>query len=135
VAGGAALRVIGIRRNLWVDEIATVTSYLRLPPWRTLYSYHSLNQHLLYSFLGSVSLRTFGESEWSARLLAALFGVTGLVAPYYLVRVWVLYSFPRDMPLRFPDLYDYIRSHARIVTTSPGTVGDGAIYVARLDGA
>lgn len=86
VALGAALRVIGIRRDLWVDEIATVISYLRLSPWRTLYSYHSPNQHLLYSFLGSVSLRTFGESEWSARLPAAFFGVAGLCALYYLAR-------------------------------------------------
>jgi mannosyltransferase len=86
VTVGAALRLIGLARNLWVDEIATVIGYLRLPPWRTLYTYHSPNQHLLYSFLGSVSLRMFGESEWSARLPAALFGVAGLVALYYLAR-------------------------------------------------
>jgi hypothetical protein len=47
--------------------------------------------------------------------------------------VWVLYSFPRDMRLRFAELYTYIRAHGTIVATFPGTVGDGTIYVARID--
>ena len=49
--------------------------------------------------------------------------------------VWILYAFPGDVRLRFPAPYEDIRSHARVVATFPATVGGGAIFVARLDGA
>jgi 4-amino-4-deoxy-L-arabinose transferase-like glycosyltransferase len=83
---GAALRLIGINQDLWLDEIATVVGYLRLPPWQVLYTYSSANQHLLYSMLGSLSFELFGESAWASRLPALLYGVGGLAALYYLAR-------------------------------------------------
>ena len=86
LAVGAVLRLIGLNRDLWLDEIATVVGYLRLSPWQNLYAYDSSNQHLLYSLLGSLSLSLFGESAWAARLPAVLFGVGSLAALYLLGR-------------------------------------------------
>src|SRR5262249_13789021 len=49
--------------------------------------------------------------------------------------IWILYSFPRDMRIRFAEIYAYLRANAQIIKVFPGTVGDGTIYVARIDGA
>ena len=43
--------------------------------------------------------------------------------------VWVLFTFPRDMRIRYGDLFDYIEAHYERQAVFPGTVGDGAIYV------
>lgn len=83
---GLALRLPGLNSDLWLDEIGTVVTYMRLPPWQVLSTYESANQHLLYSLLGSVSLRLFGESAWAARLPALLYGVAGIPLVYYLAR-------------------------------------------------
>ncbi len=69
------LRVVGINQDLWLDEIASVVKLFRLPPIEAATTFTSANQHLLNSFLGSISIRIFGESPWSARLPALLFGV------------------------------------------------------------
>jgi len=82
----AALRVIGLGQDFWIDETATVVTYLRLPWWQVLRTYRSANQHLLYSVLGSLSFAAFGESEAAARLPALVFGVLGVVALYFLGR-------------------------------------------------
>ncbi len=86
LALGAALRVVGMDRDLWLDEVATVVGYLRLPPWAVLYTYHSPNQHLLYSVVGSVAVRVLGEAPWVVRLPAVLFGIGGIGAFYMLAR-------------------------------------------------
>lgn len=44
-------------------------------------------------------------------------------------RVWVLFSFTRDMRLRYSPLYDYLEANYTILETRPGTLGDGAIYI------
>ena len=82
----AALRVIGLRQDFWIDETATVVTYLRLPWWEVVRTYRSANQHLLYSVLGSLSFAAFGESEAAARLPALVFGVLGVMALYFLGR-------------------------------------------------
>lgn len=46
-------------------------------------------------------------------------------------KVWVLYSFTRDMRLRFSDLYDYLEANYETVSIHRGTLDDGAIYVVR----
>lgn len=46
-------------------------------------------------------------------------------------RVWVLYSFPRDMRLRFSPLYDELESRYEIIATFPGTLDDGTIWLVR----
>ena len=56
----AATRVIGLGQDFWIDETATAVTYLRLPFWKVVQTYHSANQHLLYSVLGSLSFAAFG---------------------------------------------------------------------------
>ncbi|MCX6607016.1 MAG: glycosyltransferase family 39 protein [Acidobacteria bacterium] len=46
-------------------------------------------------------------------------------------KVWVLYSFTRDMRLRFSDLYDYLEANYETVSIHRGTLDDGTIYVVR----
>jgi hypothetical protein len=48
--------------------------------------------------------------------------------------VWVIYSFPRDMRLRFSDIYDYIEQGGELVATLRGTLEDGNMYIAKLEG-
>ncbi len=83
----AALRLPGLNSDLWLDEIATVVSYLRLPPIETLQTYTSANQHLLYSFFGSISFQLFGESAWAARFPATILGIAGIPALYFMGRL------------------------------------------------
>lgn len=83
----AAFRLPGLNSDLWLDELATVVSYLRLSPLETLQTYTSANQHLLYSFFGSISFQLFGESAWSARLPATVLGVAGIPALYFMGRL------------------------------------------------
>ena len=45
-------------------------------------------------------------------------------------RVWVLYSFTRDMRRHFPDIQDYIEKEFQIHHEFPGTLGDGTVYLA-----
>lgn len=45
-------------------------------------------------------------------------------------RVWVLYSFTRDMRRHFPDIQDYIEKEFHLQRRFPGTLGDGTVYVA-----
>lgn len=81
-----AARVIGLGQDFWIDETATAVTYLRLPWWKVVQTYHSANQHLLYSVLGSLSFAAFGESEVAARLPAVVFGILGVGALYFLGR-------------------------------------------------
>lgn len=83
---GLLARLPGLDGPLWIDEIASLVSYFRLAPTEVLRSYHSANQHLLYSLLGALSLRTFGEQPWVIRLPSLLFGVSGIAALYALGR-------------------------------------------------
>ncbi len=82
----AVPRVVGLGQDFWIDETATVVTYLRLPWWKAVQTYHSANQHLLYSVLGSLSFAAFGESEAAARLPAVVFGILGVGALYCLGR-------------------------------------------------
>ena len=44
-------------------------------------------------------------------------------------RVWVLYSFTRDMRRHFPDIQNYIEKEFQMQRVFPGTLGDGTIYL------
>ena len=85
VAGGV-LRVIGLNEGMWVDEIETLIDYVRLPAGEIIESYQSRNNHVLYSLIAHLSVALFGESPWSLRLPAALFGIATIPAAYYLGR-------------------------------------------------
>jgi mannosyltransferase len=80
------LRVWEINADLWVDEIINVVEYMRLTPIEAALKFKSANQHLLNSVLGSISIHLFGESTWSIRLPAMLFGVATIPVFYCLAR-------------------------------------------------
>ncbi len=86
VAGGSVLRSIHLNNDLWLDEIGTLVSYLRLPISEIVRTYGSMNQHLLYSVLGRVAVAAFGESAWAVRLPAVIFGILAIPAMYYMSR-------------------------------------------------
>jgi uncharacterized membrane protein len=46
-------------------------------------------------------------------------------------RVWVIYSFTRDMRRFWPDMFDYIQESYDLEAEFPGTLGDGTLFVAR----
>lgn len=83
---GAALRLYGLNTDLWLDEVATLSSYMRASLWENLYLYENANQHVLNSLLGHLSIGVFGEQAWAARLPAVLFGIGGVWALYYFAR-------------------------------------------------
>ena len=83
---GLVLRVIGLNEGMWSDEIATLVDYIRLPALEIIGNYESLNNHVFYSLLAHFSVGWFGESAWSVRLPALLFGVATIPAAYYLGR-------------------------------------------------
>ncbi|MFQ5697634.1 MAG: glycosyltransferase family 39 protein [Myxococcota bacterium] len=74
------LRLPGLDRGLWYDEITTLVEFVRLPASDLLRTYTSLNNHLLYSLLAHGSIGLFGEHVWSLRLPAVAFGVAGVAA-------------------------------------------------------
>lgn len=75
-----ALRVVGLGTDLWIDEIVTLTQFVR-PPWsQMLLSYDLANNHLLNSILVKLAVGVLGEAEWAVRLPALVFGVGGVWA-------------------------------------------------------
>ena len=82
----AALRMYGLDSGLWLDEIYTYVKYADKSFGDILSTYDSENQHLLYSLLAHASFLIFGESAWSLRLPAVLFGVGSIWALYLLGR-------------------------------------------------
>ena len=76
------LRVVALNQQLWYDEMTTLVQSARLPFWTILTTYTSKNQNLLYSLLAHLSLITFGDSIWSLRLPAVIFGALGIPTLY-----------------------------------------------------
>jgi len=85
-AVGLALRLWRLDTDLWLDEVLTLTDFLRLPFREIVATFPSQNQHVLYSLLGRVSILAFGESFAAARLPAVLFGVASIWALFLLGR-------------------------------------------------
>lgn len=82
----AAVRLPGMGYGLWVDEVATVTTFVQLPLAEILTSYLTPNNHILNSALAHVSIGVFGETAWAVRLPAFLFGLASVPALYLLAR-------------------------------------------------
>jgi 4-amino-4-deoxy-L-arabinose transferase-like glycosyltransferase len=80
------LRLYDLGAGLWHDEVLTYVTYARLPFGEIISTYRDQNQHFLYTLLAHASLDLFGESAWSLRLPAALFGVASIWALYLLGR-------------------------------------------------
>jgi 4-amino-4-deoxy-L-arabinose transferase-like glycosyltransferase len=84
----AVLRLYALDSGLWYDEIWTYVHYARLPFGQIITTYGDQNQHFLYSILAHASFLIFGESGWSLRLPAVLFGIGS---------IWALYLFAREV--------------------------------------
>jgi hypothetical protein len=80
------LRLYGLDQGLWYDEILTYVHYARLSFGEIITTYDDQNQHFLYSVLAHASFLSFGESGWSLRLPAVLFGAGSIWALYVLGR-------------------------------------------------
>jgi 4-amino-4-deoxy-L-arabinose transferase-like glycosyltransferase len=81
-----ALRLWHLDTDLWLDEMFTLTDFLRLPLVEISAAFPSQNQHMLYSLLSRVSVVALGESVVSIRLPAVLFGVASIWATFLLGR-------------------------------------------------
>jgi len=79
-----ALRLAGLDGGLWIDEIYSLLGSFRPPLAQIVTEFPGDNQHPLYSVLAHVSLTLFGESAWSVRLPAVLFGVASVPLLYAL---------------------------------------------------
>jgi hypothetical protein len=82
----AAIRLPGLQGDLWIDEIATLTRFVRLAPAEIASTYESANQHALYSLLAHASIGALGESALALRLPALLLGVATVPAVFALAR-------------------------------------------------
>ncbi|MCI0591203.1 MAG: glycosyltransferase family 39 protein [Gammaproteobacteria bacterium] len=86
IIAASALRLYGLDSGLWLDEILTYVDHAKMPFGEIVSTYDSENQHLLYSLLTHASFQIFGESAWSLRFPAVLFGIGSIGALYLLGR-------------------------------------------------
>ncbi|RLA38508.1 MAG: hypothetical protein DRQ64_08775 [Gammaproteobacteria bacterium] len=78
VAIASLLRIYHLDSQMWLDEYSTILLSLRRP-WLDLVSgYAGPASHILFEVLANWSSSLFGESAWSIRLPAALFGIAGV---------------------------------------------------------
>jgi hypothetical protein len=80
------LRLWELDSDLWLDEVLTLTDFVRLPLGEIVTRFPSQNQHMLYSVLARFSFDIFGESSWALRLPSVLFGVGSIWALFLLGR-------------------------------------------------
>ncbi len=78
------LRGIGLSGGLWIDEIYSLLNSFRPSLVHIVTVFPQDNQHPLYSVLAHLSLSLFGESAWSIRLPALLFGAATVPLLYLL---------------------------------------------------
>jgi len=86
VFGALALRSYRINSDLWIDEVLTLVDFVRPPVGHVLTSFPSQNQHMLYSLMAKAAMAVWGESAWTLRLPAVLFGVLSISALFLLAR-------------------------------------------------
>lgn len=77
-------RVEKLDSSLWYDEIMTVINYVRLSFTDLFFVDSAFNNHPFYSFQAKLSVVLFGESNWSVRLPAVLFGIASIAATWRL---------------------------------------------------
>jgi hypothetical protein len=83
----AALRLIGLGNDLWMDEVFTVVDFVRLSSGQILTDFSDDNQHMLYSLAARTSVSVFGENPVALRLPSLLFGLGSLWAVARLSRL------------------------------------------------
>jgi mannosyltransferase len=72
------LRFYKLNSPLWLDEVVALVQSYREPFWQILTKFPGHFPHPLYGQLAHGSLSVFGESAFSIRLPAALFGIAGI---------------------------------------------------------
>lgn len=73
------LRFYHLNSQMWLDEYSAILQTIRRP-WTEIVSvYPGSASHVLYELLANWSSTLFGESAFSVRLPAALFGIAGVV--------------------------------------------------------
>lgn len=80
----SVLRVIDLSSPLWYDEILTLTGSVRRPLGDLVSGAFSFNNHPFYSLQAKAAIALFGESAWSIRLPALLFGAASVAAVWRL---------------------------------------------------
>ncbi|MGA2720792.1 MAG: glycosyltransferase family 39 protein [Bryobacteraceae bacterium] len=80
----AGLRVIGVDKGPWWDEIYFLVTTVRRPLAEIVTIFPGDTQHPLYSILARLSILAFGEHVWSLRLPAVVFGVASIPVIYLL---------------------------------------------------
>ncbi|MEO5701558.1 MAG: glycosyltransferase family 39 protein [Casimicrobiaceae bacterium] len=85
----ACLRAFYLDSGLWYDEVFTLTHYVRIPAQQIVTDFSSFNNHIFYSLQAKASIDLFGESAWSLRLPALVFGVASVWATWLLARPMV----------------------------------------------
>jgi mannosyltransferase len=81
------LRSIHLGADLWLDEITPIVDYGHMPVVQVMGSYLRTNNHLLNTLLIKAAIGIFGESEWSVRVPAVIFGVATVPALYWFARL------------------------------------------------
>jgi uncharacterized membrane protein len=76
----AILRFIAVDSDLWMDEVFTLVESARLGFGEIFSSYKGDNQHTLYVLLANCAINVLGESAFSLRLPAVLFGIASIWA-------------------------------------------------------
>lgn len=89
LAVGAVARIVRLNSDYWTDEILALQKSFRLPLADVITSFSGDNHHPLYSVFARISLVLFGESPWSVRLPAVLFGVAAVALTYAVARLGV----------------------------------------------
>jgi len=84
--GGLALRAIELNSQLWYDEICSLVVTSRPPLLEILTTYYGDIQHPLYSALAHISVVVLGETAWTVRLPAIIFGVASIPLLFLLAR-------------------------------------------------
>jgi hypothetical protein len=87
LAVAIVLRLPGLNSGLWYDEVATLVEFVRLPVNQLLANYGDQNNHPLFSLLANISIQLFGESAWTLRLPAFLFGIASIWALFSLAQL------------------------------------------------
>ena len=83
---GLALRLPGLDDGLWFDEIKALIESVRLPAGEIISKFENLNNHVFYSLTAHACIVWLGESAWTLRLPALVWGVASIPALYYFGR-------------------------------------------------
>ena len=116
---GILARVPGLGGDLWIDEIASLVGFMRLPFAELLTTYGSANNHVFYSVLAHASMGLFGETAWAVRLPAMLFGAATVPALFLLARS----ALPRPEALGAALILAFLYHHAYFSQNARGYTG------------